>query len=94
VVCEYRLPIRQDKSDTKEAEEGSSKQLTSSARKFMAKIDTLKTAKRCKQAIEMATDGYSELADIRKANRKERQKGKQVIKQELKEYGESQKKKV
>lgn len=38
----------------------------------------------------MATDGYSEIADIRKANRKERQKGKQIIKQELKEYGKSQ----
>lgn len=58
----------------------------------MAKIDTLKTAKRCKQAIEQATDGYSELADVRKANRKERQKGRQIIKQELKEYGKSQKK--
>jgi hypothetical protein len=58
----------------------------------MSKVDTLKTAKRCKQAIEMATDGYSEIADVRKANRKERQKGKQIIKQELKEYGKSQEK--
>ena len=52
----------------------------------MANIDTLKTAKRCKQAIEMATDGYSTLKDVRKANRKERQKGRQIIKEEVKIY--------
>lgn len=60
---------------------------------FMAKIDTLKTAKRCIQAIEMACDGYQD-RDVKKAKRRERQKGKQVIRQELKEHGESQKKKV
>ena len=50
----------------------------------MSKIDTLKTAKTCLRAIEQATDGYSTKADTRKANRKERQKGKKVIKDELK----------
>jgi hypothetical protein len=58
----------------------------------MGKTDTLKTAKRCMQAIEQATDGYHQVEDSRKAQRKERQKGKKVIKQELAEYGKSQKK--
>lgn len=57
----------------------------------MSKIDTLKTAKRCIQAIEWACDGYQD-RDVKKAKRKERQKGKQVIRQELSEYGKSQKK--
>jgi hypothetical protein len=57
----------------------------------MSKNDTLKTAKRCIQAIEMACDGYQD-RDMKKAKRKERQKGRQIIQQELKEYGKSQKK--
>lgn len=57
----------------------------------MAKRDTLKTAKICLAAIDMSCDGYQS-SDVKKAQRKERQKGKQVIRQELKEYGESQKK--
>jgi hypothetical protein len=52
----------------------------------MGKPDKLKTAKRCMQAIEQATDGYHSMPDTRKANRKERQKGKKVIKDEIKEY--------
>jgi len=57
----------------------------------MAKLDTLKTAKRCIQAIEWACDGYQD-RDVKKAKRKERQKGKRIIEQELREYGKSQKK--
>lgn len=52
---------------------------------FMSKRDTLKTAKICLSAIEMATDGYSEIPDRRKARRKERQKGKKIIKNDLAE---------
>jgi hypothetical protein len=57
----------------------------------MAKIDTLKTAKRVLQAIEMATDGYGNIKDKRKAYRKERQKGRQIIKEEVKAYEKSKK---
>lgn len=51
----------------------------------MGKVDKLKTAKRVLQAIEMATDIYGNFKDTRKANRKERQKGRQVIKEEVKD---------
>ena len=54
----------------------------------MSKVDTLKTAKRCMQAIEQATDGYHQMADCRKARRKERQKAKKEIKKALKELVE------
>ena len=57
----------------------------------MAKIDTLKTAKRVLQAIEMATDGYGNIKDKRKAYRKERQKGRKIIKEEIKIYEKSKK---
>lgn len=57
----------------------------------MSKRDTLKTARISILAEEMASDGYQD-RHVRKARRKERQKGKQVIKQELNEYGKSQKK--
>lgn len=57
----------------------------------MAKVDTLKTAKRVLQAIEMATDGYSNIKDKRKAYRKERQKGRKIIKEEVKNYAKSKK---
>ena len=57
----------------------------------MSRRDTLKTAKRCIQAIEWACDGYQD-RDVKKAKRKERQKGKKVINEELKEYGKLQKK--
>ena len=57
----------------------------------MAKIDTLKTAKRVLQAIEMATDGYGNIKDKRKAYRKERQKGRKIIKEEVKNYEKSKK---
>lgn len=57
----------------------------------MAKVDTLKTAKRVLQAIEMATDGYGSLQDKRKAYRKERQKGRKIIKEEVKDYEKSKK---
>ena len=54
----------------------------------MAKIDTLKTAKRCIQAIEQSCDGYQD-KDMKKAKRKERQKGKKVIKEELRQIKEA-----
>lgn len=57
----------------------------------MAKLDTLKTAKRVIQAIDWACDGHQD-RDVRKAKRKERQTGKRVIREELKEHGQSQKK--
>lgn len=59
----------------------------------MSRRDTLKTAKICIQAIEQACDGYQD-KDLKKAKRKERQKGRQVIREELKNYGKSQKKKI
>ena len=57
----------------------------------MAKRDNLKTAKRVLQAIEMATDGYGNIKDKRKAYRKERQKGRQIIKEEVKIYEKDKK---
>lgn len=57
----------------------------------MAKIDTLKTAKRVLQAIEMATDGYGNIKDKRKAYRKERQKARQIIKEEVKNHEKDRK---
>ena len=55
------------------------------------KPDKLKTAKMCIEAIDMSCDGYQD-TDVKKAKRKERQKGRKVIREELREYGESQKK--
>jgi hypothetical protein len=49
----------------------------------MAKRDTLKTAKISILAEEQASDGYQD-RHVRKARRKERQKGKKIIKEELK----------
>jgi hypothetical protein len=57
----------------------------------MSKRDTLKTAKMCIEAIDMACDGHQD-RDVKKAKRKERQKGRQVIREELKDYGKPQKK--
>ncbi len=57
----------------------------------MSRRDTLKTARMSILAEEQSSDGYQDM-HVRKARRKERQKGKKVIKQELKEYGPSQKK--
>jgi hypothetical protein len=57
----------------------------------MGKVDKLKTAKRVLQAIEMATDGYGNIKDTRKANRKERQKGRQIIKEEVRNYEKKKK---
>jgi hypothetical protein len=57
----------------------------------MAKIDTLKTAKRVLQAIEMATDDYGTIKDKRKAYRKERQEGRKIIREEAKNYEKDKK---
>ena len=51
----------------------------------MGKPDKLKTAKICIAAIDMASDGYQGKKDLRKAKRKERQKGKKEIQKQLKE---------
>jgi hypothetical protein len=51
----------------------------------MSKRDTLKTARISILAEEMSSDGYQD-RHVRKARRKERQKGKKVIKDELKEH--------
>ena len=51
----------------------------------MSKRDTLKTARISILAEEQASDGYQD-RHVKKARRKERQKGKKVIKDELKEY--------
>ena len=50
----------------------------------MSKLDTLKTAKISIAAEDMAADGYQD-RHVRKARRKERQKGKKIIKDELKD---------
>lgn len=50
----------------------------------MGSNDTLKTAKISIAAEEMSSDGYHD-KHVRKARRKERQKGKKVIKEALKE---------
>lgn len=52
----------------------------------MARVDTLKTAKRCIQAIDQACDGHHD-RDVKKAKRKERQKGRKIIREELKWCG-------
>ena len=57
----------------------------------MSKRDTLKTAKRVLQAIEMATDDYGNIKDKRKAYRKERQHGRKIIKEEVKNYEKNKK---
>ena len=55
----------------------------------MSRRDTLKTARISILAEEQASDGYQD-RHVRKARRKERQKGKQIIRQELTEHGKSQ----
>lgn len=50
----------------------------------MSKRDTLKTAKRVIQAIDMAQDGYQD-KDVKKAQRKERQVGKKLCREGFKE---------
>jgi hypothetical protein len=50
----------------------------------MGKPDKLKTAKMTISAIDMAHDGHTD-RHVKKAQRKERQKGKKIIKEELKE---------
>jgi hypothetical protein len=49
----------------------------------MSKLDTLKTAKISILAEDMAQDGYQD-KHVKKARAKERQKGKKIIKEELK----------
>ena len=51
----------------------------------MSKRDTLKTARISILAEEQSLDGHQDRR-VRKAKRKERQKGKKIIKDELKEY--------
>lgn len=48
----------------------------------MGSNDTLKTAKTVRNAEDMAMDGCQDKS-VRKAKKKERQKGKQVIREEL-----------
>lgn len=48
----------------------------------MSKRDTLKTAKRCIQAEEQSLDGYQDRS-VKKPKKKERQKGRKVIRDEL-----------
>lgn len=60
----------------------------------MAKIDNLKTAKRHKQLVQMFTDNRSTADELRKANVKERQKGRQIIREEIKFYEKSKKLKI
>lgn len=55
---------------------------------FMGSNDTLKTAKTVRNAEDQALDGCHDKR-VRKAKKKERQKGKSVIKQELVEYNRS-----
>lgn len=50
----------------------------------MGSNDTLKTAKISIAAEEMSADGYQD-RHVRKARRKERQKGKKIIKESLAE---------
>lgn len=52
----------------------------------MGKPDKLKTAKICIAAVDMTLDGYQTKKDIKKAQRKERQKGKKEILKSLKDY--------
>jgi hypothetical protein len=52
----------------------------------MGNNDTLKTAKISIAAEDMSSDGYQD-RHVRKARRKERQKGKQIIRKELNEVG-------
>lgn len=56
----------------------------------MSKIDTLKTARISILAEEMSSDGYQDKS-VRKAKRKERQKGKKIIREELVQYGQKKK---
>lgn len=49
----------------------------------MAKRDTLKTAKISILAEDMASDGYQDKR-VKKPRRKERQKGKKIIREEVK----------
>lgn len=53
----------------------------------MSKLDTFKTAKISIQAEEMSSDGYQD-KHVRKARRKDRQKGKKLIRNELIELGQ------
>jgi hypothetical protein len=54
----------------------------------MGNSDTLKTAKISIAAEDMSSDGYQD-KHVRKARKKERQKGKKVIKEQLKEMGKT-----
>lgn len=49
----------------------------------MGKVDKFKTAKISIAAENMASDGYQD-KHVKKAKKKERQKGKKIIKEELK----------
>lgn len=51
----------------------------------MSKLDNLKTAKISIAAEDMASDGYQD-KHVRKAKKKERQKGKSIIRKELKDF--------
>jgi hypothetical protein len=51
----------------------------------MGSNDTLKTAKRVRQAEDQALDGCQDKS-VRKAKKKERQKGKSIARKELAEY--------
>jgi len=56
-----------------------------SPRPIMGSNDTLKTAKISIAAEDMSSDGYHD-KHVRKAKRKERQKDKKIIKEQLAEY--------
>lgn len=59
----------------------------------MSKRDTLKTARISILAEEQASDGYQD-RHVRKARRKERQKAKKIIRDELRQHGAPQKKEI
>lgn len=58
----------------------------------MGSNDNLKTAKISIAAEEMSSDGYQD-RHVRKARRKERQKGKSIIRKELENFEKNGKKK-
>lgn len=54
----------------------------------MGSNDTLKTAKRVRDAEDMSMDGCQD-KHVRKSKKKERQKGRSIARKELDEYGTS-----
>lgn len=58
----------------------------------MGSNDTLKTAKIVREAEDQSLDGHQDKS-VRKARRKERQKGKKVIKEALQDIDDDKRKK-